>query len=275
MIQDILPYKLYNQYDKTASAEADDFALCFDDKSRILVSFADDTISFPKVSQVGCNLNYTYLFSVDDIRFFMPCKTTECFEGFDYLSLRDLRNKCCNPKHLLFAAYTGKHIADWYRDTKFCGRCGCQMKHSETERAMVCGKCGYTAYPRIMPAVIVGIINGDSLLITRYSKGYAHNALVAGFTEIGETAEETVSREVMEEAGIKVKNIRYYKTQPWGMANDLLIGYFCEVDGDTTLKPDTDELKYAQWVKRDEIELQPDDISLTNEMMKMFRDGKI
>ena len=129
-------------------------------------------------------------------------------------------------------------------------------------------------YPRINPAVIVGVTNGDSILVTRYRQGYAHNALIAGFAEIGETLEETVAREVMEEAGIKVKNIRYYKSQPWGMAQDLLVGFYCDADGDTTIKMDDNELRYAAWTKREDIVLQPNDLSLTNEMMKMFMQGK-
>ena len=78
----------------------------------------------------------------------------------------------------------------------------------------------------------------------------------------------------MEETGLKVKNIRYYKSQPWGIAGDILIGYFCDVDGDDTISMDESELKYAEWVYRDDIVLQPYDYSLTNEMMKMFKDGK-
>ena len=123
--------------------------------------------------------------------------------------------------------------------------------------------------------MIVGVIRGESLLLTKYRRGYAHNALVAGFTEIGETLEETVAREVMEETGVKVKNIRYYKSQPWGMAQDILVGFFCEADGDDKIQMDESELRYAQWVKREEIELQPNNLSLTNEMMRVFKDGKI
>ena len=114
---------------------------------------------------------------------------------------------------------------------------------------------------------------GDKLLLTKYRTGFAHNALIAGFTEIGETAEETVMREVMEEAGIKVKNIHYYKSQPWGTANDLLLGFYCEVDGDDTITMDRHELKYAEWVQREEIVLQPGNFSLTNEMMRRFKEG--
>lgn len=140
---------------------------------------------------------------------------------------------------------------------------------------MRCTKCGNVIYPRINPAVIVGVINDDKILITKYRSGYAHNALVAGFTEIGETLEQTVMREVMEETGVKVKNIRYYKSQPWGMASDLLVGFYCDVDGDDTIHMDSSELKYAEWVKREDVVLQPSDLSLTNEMMKMFMDGMI
>ena len=138
---------------------------------------------------------------------------------------------------------------------------------------MVCPSCGKTFYPRIMPAVIVGIKNRERLLLTRYRTGFTPNALVAGFTEIGETAEETVRREVMEEVGVRVKNIRYFASQPWGIANDLLLGYYCELDGDETIRMDEHELKYAQWVRREDIELQPDDLSLTNEMMRRFKLG--
>ena len=137
----------------------------------------------------------------------------------------------------------------------------------------MCPSCGNVVYPRINPAVIVGVIKGDKLLITRYRSGYAHNALVAGFTEIGETLEETVVREVMEETGIKVKNIRYYKSQPWGMAQDILVGFFCEADGDGDIHMDESELKYAEWVSRENIVLQPNDLSLTNEMMMHFKNN--
>ena len=109
--------------------------------------------------------------------------------------------------------------------------------------------------------------------ITKYKSGFRHNALVAGFTEIGETVEETVRREVMEETGLRVKNIQYYKSQPWGIASDILMGFYCDVDGSTEIHRDDRELGYAEWVERKDIILQPTDHSLTNEMMRKFRDG--
>lgn len=269
MIQDIFPHKLYNQYAPTAVPAPEDYALHFDGGKLLLAAFGE----FLKVSELG-QQDYTYLFTVDAERYFLVQDLPEIPEGCSFTDVHTLRREHTMEKHKIYAALTGKHLSDWYRDTRFCGRCGQKMNHSETERAKKCPACGYTAYPRIMPAVIVGVRNGDSLLLTRYRVGYGHNAMIAGFTEIGETAEETVAREVMEEAGVRVKNIQYYKSQPWGVANDLLLGYYCDLDGDPEIHMDEGELKYAQWVKREDIELQPDDFSLTNEMMMMFKNGE-
>ena len=97
---------------------------------------------------------------------------------------------------------------------------------------------------------------------------------MAGYIEIGETPEDTVRREAMEEVGLKVKNIRYYKSQPWGFSAGLLLGYFCDVDGDTDITLENAELSNAAWIKRENITGQPDDLSLTNEMMHIFAEGK-
>lgn len=271
MIQDIYPHRLYNQYRTDIAPQPSSPLLVFIG-GRTMVK--KGTAAFPTAQEI--DLPLTYLFSVDDKAYFMPREElSDIPDGYELMEPRTFRSRTDVPDEDVFAVFTGKHLSDWYRDTRFCGRCGSKTSHSLTERAMVCPRCGYTAYPRIMPAVIVGVINGDSILITRYSRGYAHNALIAGFTEIGETAEQTVSREVMEEAGIKVKNIRYYKSQPWGIAGDLLLGFYCEADGSTDITMDKGELRYAEWVKREDIVLQPDSMSLTNEMMMMFRDGMI
>ena len=269
MIQDILPHQMHNQFLPQPAPSGDDFVLCFQGGS---VMAAEDKAAFPRRRDFG-DIPLTYLFSIDTQAFYL-CRdaSVSCPAGFEVRDLRVLRDTWEPSMDLLFAAYTGKHLADWYRDTAFCGRCGKPMRPSEKERAMVCD-CGNTVYPRIMPAVIVGVPNGDRLLLTRYRTGYGHNALVAGFVEIGETAEETVAREVMEETGLRVKNIRYYKSQPWGIANDLLLGYYCDLDGDGTIRMDENELKYAEWVQKQDIVLQPGHISLTNEMMELFKNS--
>lgn len=129
-------------------------------------------------------------------------------------------------------------------------------------------------FPKIAPAVIVGVINGNKILLTKYNgRVYKKYALIAGFTEIGETAEETVAREVMEEVGLKVKNIRYYKSQPWGTDCNLLLGFFCDLDGDDTITMDEKELSTAEWFERDEMPVDDDGFSLTREMMSIFKRG--
>ena len=272
MIQDIAPHKLDNQYDPSAMPEQEDSVLLFHN-GRVLLRTGGKA-QLLRVKDFPENCEFVYLFSLDDDRFFLLGEENTIPDGCAFTDVRTLRGESSLPREILYAIFTGKHLSDWYRDSRFCGRCGRAMTHSTNERAMKC-TCGYTAYPRIMPAVIVGVKNGDSLLLTKYRTGFAHNALIAGFTEIGETAEETVAREVMEEAGVRVKNITYYKTQPWGIANDLLIGYYCDLDGDSSIKMDKNELKYAAWVKREDIQLQPDETSLTNEMMLMFKNGTI
>ena len=124
--------------------------------------------------------------------------------------------------------------------------------------------------------MIVGILNGDKLLMSKYAgRSYRSYALIAGFIEIGESAEQTVQREVMEEVGLKVKNIRYYKSQPWGFTDSLLFGYFCELDGNDTIRLDTNELSQAGWYTRDEITLEDDYLSLTREMILQFKEGRV
>ena len=195
-------------------------------------------------------------------------------EDYTFYSLHAMRELGLSSNTGIFAAYSAFHLDKWYRANRFSGCCGAKTQPDTVERSLVCPSCGSKTYPRINPAVIVGVKNGDRILLTKYKSGFAHNALVAGFVEFGETLEQTVRREVMEEAGIHVKNIRYYKSQPWGIALDLLAGFYCEVDGDDTIRMDRSELKYAEWVRREDIILQPSDHSLTNEMMKRFKDGK-
>ena len=116
------------------------------------------------------------------------------------------------------------------------------------------------------------VVNEGKILISHETVGDLF-LIPGGGLEPGETSVECCKREVMEETGVRVKNIRYYKSQPWGIAQDVLMGFFCEADGDCEIRMDTDELKYAEWVPREEIILQPNNLSLTNEMMKVFRDG--
>ena len=272
MIQDIAPHVFINHYENRKPSADSPVLIVRDGMILCQLNEKNKDADFPRYREFE-NAEATYLFSIDEDDYFMA-DTDEYPEGYQFQRINSFFRENISDNVKVFAVFTAYHLELWYRDNRYCGRCGHEMKQDEKERALRCPECGNIVYPRINPAVIVGVRNGDRLLLTRYARGYGHNALIAGFTEIGETAEETVRREVMEEAGIRVKNITYYKSQPWGIAQDLLMGFYCDVDGDDTIKMDPSELRYAQWVKREDIVLQPTAHSLTNEMMKMFKEGK-
>ncbi len=275
MIQDIAPHRLRNEFLPGKKAREDDLVFHFN-ANGLLVHQTEEGTMLPRRRDLPRNLTIQYIFRVDDHDYYMvKADEIQMPEGWIYMGMRDIRRKAHLPKHFLYAVITGFHLAHWYRDNAFCGRCGTELVWAKDERALDCPKCGRRIYPRINPAVIVAVTNGDRLLLTKYAnRPVTDYALVAGFTEIGESFEGTVRREVMEEVGLKVKHIRYYKSQPWGFADDILVGYFCDVDGDPTIRMDESELKVAKWVQRDGIILQKDDLSLTNEMMMKFKLGK-
>ena len=225
-------------------------------------------------------MSFRYLFAIDTEegrkRFFLgeaSLLTEDVLEEYSYEQQNVFRTK--QPKEHAFAGITACQLANWYESTRFCGACGSGLEHDKKERMMRCPSCNATHYPKISPAVIVAVTNGDKLLMTKYAgRSYKNYALIAGFAEIGETIEETVKREVMEEAGLKVKNIRYYKSQPWSFTDTLLLGFWCEVDGDDTITMDEEELSVAEWIGRDEIPMEYDGISLTNEMIMWFKNAQ-
>ena len=150
------------------------------------------------------------------------------------------------------------------------------MRHKPNERALICMECGVTEYPKISPVVIVGVLNNDKLLLTKAaSGGYRNYALVAGYVEIGETLEEAVRREVMEETGLRLKNIRYYKSQPWAFSSSILAGFFADLDGSDTVTLDKRELSEAVWLSPADIPSGESSFSLTWDMIETFRCGLV
>ena len=279
MIQDIFPHRFYNTYQQKRP----------EDNSRIL-GFCDrmvylsdqDGIRFLTFQEwksynqrIGRGmLPLVYLFTIEDEDYFLTDIHKEDKIGdFRFYKMFDIRPM--QPKEAVFAATTAFHLYQWYRDNQFCGRCGKKLIHSEKLRMMQCPCCANMVFPKIAPAVIVGVTNGDRILMTKYAgREYKRYALIAGFTEIGETVEETVQREVMEEVGLKVKKIRYYKSQPWGFDSNLLLGFFCELADEHEICLDREELSLAEWVDYHDILDDPEKLSLTHNMMEYFRDQK-
>ena len=273
MIQDIYPSRIDISF-KNKLPAGTDRVLFFKDNT-LLIRYEDEKILFPEAGEFPEGTEFQYLFLVDDISFFICFESKTIPQNYEFKPMSEVRRLKLSSNKRLFEAFTGFHLYQWYRSSRFCGCCGNPTEFDTVERAMVCPSCKNKIYPRINPAVIIGVINNDKILLTKYKTGFAHNALVAGFVEIGESLVDTVRREVMAEVGLNVRNIRYYKSQPWGVVSDLLAGFFCYVDGDDKIKMDENELKYAEWVKREDIELQPYDISLTNEMMKIFKNQSL
>ena len=279
MIQDIAPHRLSNEYRPNAVPATDDYVLFVRGQEVAVRRVGNNAFAFPCVGECDQEVDQlTYLFSLDERSCWLaPDRgAAEPPATYELVHNRDLRKEKRGPRELMYVAYTAVHLAEWYAKNRFCGACAHPLEHHDSMRALKCPHCGNLVFPRLNPAVIVCVCDPkrNKIVLTRYAAGrYAPiDALVAGFVEIGETIEDCVCREVREEIGLEVKNIRYYKSQPWGVAGDVLSGYWCDVDGDPTIHRDASELGRAVWVGPNQIPGQPDDLSLTNEMMCLWRD---
>ena len=266
MIQDIFPHVYHNEYHPHEPLDTD-YVLSYENNSAILKS----DLSFFQIKEVGRNTSYTYLFEIDDRTFYLgeihlPHQSIPIFE------LRYLENS-----YISFACLTGWQLHQWLIENQYCGKCGRKMKLDTYERALRCEACNQVIYPRINPAVIVGVINdNDEILVTKYAhSAYKNYALVAGFAEIGETIEQTIIREVKEETGLDVDHIQYYKSQPWSLSGTLLFGFWCRAKKPHQIIIDKQELSIAQWITREELAKQlPSPVALTGEMMLKFVKGE-
>lgn len=284
MLQDLSFGTLDNQY-KYQLPEEGDIAVCIRGGEILVRRDENGLLHLPTVGEASLWLAgwqlwfdepFRYAFTMQEKRYFLYFGAAgDCAdERYAYIPAAKLREPA--SRDACHAMMTAWHIYCWYRNNRFCGRCGAPTKHDDKERMMRCAACGNMIFPRIAPAAIIGVTHGDKLLLSKYAnRNYTRYGMLAGFIEIGETAEEGVAREVMEEVGLKVKNIRYYKSQPWGIAGNLSVGYYCDLDGDDeTITLDENELSMAEWFSRDEIPYEDEGISLTGEMIRMFQQGK-
>lgn len=280
MIHDIEPYQFRNEFIDRKPQE-NDFCIWFSKGEVFLLK--GNECPFPTFKELislqpsFSKLLYEeaeYLFQIDDQMFYMfvydnlkEPTTEDQFEKQEIF-------RTLKQKHYAFAGITAYQLYRFRLNNRYCGRCGAEMKHSLKERAYTCDTCGKVTYPTISPAIIVAITNGNQLLLTRYARGnYKRYGLVAGFVEVGETLEETVKREVMEEVGLKIKNIRYYKSQPWSFSDSMMIGFYAELDGDDKVTLQEEELAEATWFKRDEIPYNESSVSIAQELIDNFRNG--
>ncbi|HEY9881055.1 MAG TPA: NAD(+) diphosphatase [Leptolyngbyaceae cyanobacterium] len=187
------------------------------------------------------------------------------------MTLRGLRELYCALEEPFFAvASFGFQIMEWDRTHQFCGVCGHPTESSPHERAKRCSHCDQSFYPRVAPAMIVLISDGDKILLgraPRFKPGMY--SLIAGYVEPGESLEESVVREVKEEVGVAIKDIRYWGSQPWPFPHTLMVGYTATyAGGDIVL--DEQELTDAAWFHKDDLPLLPPPISIARKMIDWF-----
>ncbi|MYA11706.1 MAG: NAD(+) diphosphatase [Gemmatimonadetes bacterium] len=170
----------------------------------------------------------------------------------------------------LSIAITAAHLARWRHTSRFCGVCGTATEPSRRHQAMVCRSCGHLAFPKVSPAVIVQVTRGDRILLGR-SRRHPHGgySVLAGFVDPGERLEDTVRREVEEESGIRVRNVRYFGSQPWPFPDSLMVGFTADYDGGEIHSGD-DELLDVAWFRADALPPVPPAYSIARALIDGF-----
>lgn len=270
MLQDIAPHRLDIAF--VPCALTPDSRIFAFSEGRLYCSQDGNSFSLPSAAQLAFT-DGRYLFTVDGIGcFLLSGELPEENPQWHYVPTKSLRE--LSPPEWRFAASVAESLDRWYRQNSYCGACAAKMLPGTEERSLVCPECGQTVYPKICPAVIVAVTDGDRLLLTKYAgRAFTRYALVAGFAEIGETIEQTVRREVWEETGLRVRAPRFYRSQPWGYSDTLLFGFWAELDGSSAPQLRDGELSEATWFSRDALPTDHSAYSLTGEMIEIFRHG--
>ncbi len=242
--------------------------------NRLLVKTDGNSSSIPLILDPGeihlTPLRKEYLGTLEDY----PCFSAEVAPdtsappGMVYQDLRSLYGTIDEDIYIL--AGRALQMVIWDQTHQYCGRCGHQTEYLTEERAKKCPVCGFMSFPRLSPAVITAVLKGNQILLTRYAafRGHMHT-IIAGFVEPGETLEDCLRREVLEETGIKVKNIRYFNSQPWPFPNSLMIGFTAEYESGE-IHVDGKEIAEAGWYDAGHIPEVPPKLSIAREIIDWF-----
>ncbi len=203
-----------------------------------------------------------------------PCYSAEIASeenipvGMEFISLRTLFELI--DMDLFLLAGKASQIVLWDQSNQFCGRCGCPKEEPPDERAKKCPKCGLISYPQICPAVITAVFRDGKILLA-HAKAFKNDihGLISGFLEPGETLEECVQRELMEEVGIKVKNIKYFGSQPWPYPNSLMVGFTAEYESGE-ISVDGTEIEKADWFSPDKLPELPSQVSIARQIIDWY-----
>lgn len=188
-------------------------------------------------------------------------------EGWERVSLRSL---LFTEQDIAFSVIgRAWQYVHFMRTHQYCGQCGAKTERVEWEMAMHCHRCQHRSYPRVSPCIIVAIHNNEQILL---AKGIRHKeanmySTLAGFVESGESLEEAVHREVYEEVGVKVKNLRYFHSQPWPFPHSLMVGFIAEYD-DGDIRCQENEIDDAQWFDVDDLPNIPPKVSIAGQLIE-------
>jgi NAD+ diphosphatase len=243
-------------------------------KDRLLLKTNDNGCLIPCTRDLAAfnlsPIHKQYLGSLDGL----PCYAAEMPDALslsDGLVLQGLRETFGRlEEELIWIAGRANQLVDWSRSHQFCGRCGHPTQDKTEERAKICPACGLINYPRLSPAVIVAVVKGDRLLLAnnkRFKPGYY--SVLAGFVEPGETLEDCVAREIREEVGIKVENIRYFGSQPWPFPNSLMVAFVADYGGGQ-ISVDPSEITHAAWFTADDLPAIPPRLTIARHLIDWF-----
>lgn len=262
MVMELMNLEYTNQ-----KAKDEDYVIIVD-KGGIIM---DADGSFLTASKCEGELQFAFMY--DDKAFYLGHEVRKDIIT-KWLSALDIRQSLGYESAMMVSV--ALQFERFYSTGKYCGRCGKKMIPATDERAMVC-ECGFRKYPTIAPASITAIIDreNDCILLTKGINMTSGYGLVAGFVEAGETFEECALREIKEEVGLQVKNLKYFGNQPWGFGDNIMVAFTAELDGDPTFTMQEKELKKVWWQPRSTIEVVERPLSIGHKMVQAFRKGEI
>ena len=244
------------------------------DKGRLLVKITDDTFLIPRSFDLekhkSAIIHKQYLGTLDDRPCFAAELSSDRMTDAQWV-FRDLRGLFGSMEEdLIWVAGHANQLVNWSRTHQHCGRCGKITEDKTDERAKFCPECGLVNYPRLSPAVIVAVLKDDRILLGRNKRfKLPFYSVLAGFVEPGESLEECVNREIHEEVGITVKNIRYFGSQPWPFPDSLMLAFVADhAAGEISL--DGSEIIDADWFAKDRLPQIPPKISIARQLIDWF-----
>lgn len=250
---------------------------CFQ-RNNLFVKTVDARIIVPAASSLGelgfGQLRTVYLGRLEGLDCFaaeVP-ENQACPESTDFMDLRMLHS-LMDPDFLT-AAVTAIQVLAWDQTFQYCGRCGTPTENQPGERAKLCPACGLINFPRLAPAIMAAVIKDDEILLAN-GRGFPPGfySVLAGFVEPGETLEECFAREVREEVGIEVENIRYFGSQPWPFPNSLMIAFSADHKSGE-IRVDGNEIKAAGWYRAGNLPSRPDArISISGRLIDWFENS--